>query len=61
MNETTTQTNTIESKRDALRWFIDNRREDVSFEQAIKQLRFAMYGDRKAQAMLNEIAAAQAH
>lgn len=32
MNETTP----IESKRDALRWFIENRREDISFEQAIK-------------------------
>lgn len=57
MNETTT----IESKRDALRWFIDHRREDVSFEQAIEQLRFAMHGDRKAQAMLDEIAAERHH
>ena len=57
MNEATP----IESKRDALRWFIDHRREDVSFEQAIKQLRFAMHGDRKAQAMLDEIAAEQHH
>ncbi len=57
MNETTP----IESKRDALRWFIENRREDISFEQAIKQLRFAMHGDRRAQAMLDEIAAEQAH
>ena len=55
------ETTTIESKRDALRWFIDNRREDISFEQAIKQLRFAMHGDRRAQAMLDEIAAEQAH
>ncbi|MCL4778898.1 MAG: hypothetical protein KJ049_01805 [Gammaproteobacteria bacterium] len=55
------ETTPIESKRDALRWFIDNRHEDISFEQAIKQLRFAMHGDRRAQAMLDEIAAEQAH
>jgi hypothetical protein len=57
MNETTS----IESKRDALRWFIDHRRVDLSFELAIKQLRVALHGDREAQAMLDEIAAEQAH
>jgi hypothetical protein len=57
MNETTS----IESKRDALRWLIEHRREDVSFERAIKKLRVALHGDREAQAMLDDIAAEQAH
>jgi hypothetical protein len=57
MNETTT----IESKSDALRWFIEHRREDVSFEQAIKKLRVALHGDREAQAMLDDIATEQTH
>ena len=39
---------------------IDDRREEVSFEQAIKTLRFALR-DRRAQNMIDDIAAKQAH
>jgi hypothetical protein len=47
MNDTTTPV-TIDDRREALRWIIANRREEVSFEQAIKTL-------------LGDIAAEQAH
>ena len=56
MNETT-----INERRDALRWLLDNRREDVSFDQAIKTLRAALYGDRDAQTLLDELTIEQAH
>jgi hypothetical protein len=38
-----------------------HRRDDVSFEQAIKQLRIAMHGDRRAQMILDEIGAEHHH
>ncbi|WP_124982721.1 hypothetical protein [Ralstonia solanacearum] len=59
MNGTTTAV-TIDDRREALRWIIVNRREEVSFEQAIKTLRFALR-DRQAQTLLDDIAAEQAH
>ena len=39
---------------------IDDRREEISFDQAIKTLRFALR-DRQAQTLLDDIAAEQAH
>lgn len=60
MNDTTTPTTTIDDRREALRWIIANRREEVSFEQAIKTLRYALR-DRQAQTPLDDIAAEQAH
>lgn len=59
MNDTATPV-TIDDRREALRWIIANRREEVSFEQAIKTLRFALR-DRQAQNMIDDIAAEQAH
>ena len=55
MNDTTTPV-TIDDRRETLRWIIANRREEVSFEQAIKTLRFALR-DRQAQTLLDDIAA----
>lgn len=59
MNTTTTPV-TIDDRREALRWIIANRREEVSLEQAIKTLRFAL-PDLQAQTLLDDIIAEQAH
>lgn len=39
----------------AIRWFLENRRDDVSFEEAIRRLRFALHDDAKAQSILDEL------
>ena len=42
----------------AIRWLLENRRSDVSFEEAIRQLYRALRGDTQAQAqaILHELA-----
>lgn len=40
----------------AIRWLLENRRSDVSFEEAIRQLHLALHGDTQAQAILHELA-----
>lgn len=40
----------------AIRWFLENRRDDVSFEEAIRRLRFALHGDAQAQSILEGLA-----
>ena len=40
----------------AIRWVLDNRRPDVSIDQALRTLRIAISGDRQAMAMLDQIA-----
>jgi hypothetical protein len=39
------------------RWLLDNRRPEVSIDQALRTLRIALSGDRKAMALLDQIAA----
>lgn len=45
----------VVTQKEALQWFIDHRSSDVSFSQAIRALRFALCGDRAAQALLDQI------
>lgn len=52
----TTPTDLTTERREALRWLIDNRRAEVTTEQAIKTLRRVLRGDAQAQAMLDDIA-----
>ena len=40
----------------AIRWLLENRRSDVSFEEAIRQLYRALRGDTQAEAILHELA-----
>ena len=40
----------------AIRWLLDNRRPEVSIDQALRTLRIALPGDRTAMKMLDEIA-----
>ena len=40
----------------AIRWLLDNRRPEVSIDQALRTLRIALSGDRTAMKMLDEIA-----
>lgn len=42
---------------DAIRWLLDNRRPEISIDQALQTLRIALSGDRKAMTLLNQIAA----
>ena len=41
---------------DAIRWLLDNRRPEVSIEQALRTLRIALAGDRVAMKLLDELA-----
>ncbi len=41
---------------DAILWLLDNRRPDVSIDQALPTLRIALSGDRQAMALLDQIA-----
>jgi hypothetical protein len=41
----------------AIRWLLDNRRPEVSIDQALSTLRIALSGDRTAMELLNQIAA----
>ena len=40
----------------AIRWLLDNRRPEVSIDQALSTLRIALAGDRAAMKLLNELA-----
>ena len=40
----------------AIRWLLDNRRPEVSIDQALRTLRIALSGDRQAMALLDKIA-----
>lgn len=40
----------------AIRWLLDNRRPEVSIDQALHTLRIALSGDRKAMTLLDQIA-----
>jgi hypothetical protein len=42
-------------RRAAMQWFIEHRRDDVTFEQAIRTLRFAFHGNRQAQRLIDEL------
>jgi hypothetical protein len=41
----------------AIRWLLDNRRPEVSIDQALRTLRIALSGDRDAMTLLDQIAA----
>ena len=41
----------------AIRWLLDNRRPEISIDQAMRNLRVALYGDRQAMNFLDQIAA----
>ena len=41
----------------AIRWLLDNRRPEVSIDQALRTLRIALSGDRTAMEVLDQIAA----
>lgn len=41
----------------AIRWLLDNRRPEVSIDQALRTLRIALSGDRTAMELLDQIAA----
>ena len=43
------------TQNEALHWLIAHRRADVPFSQAILTLRFALYGDKVAQALLDQM------
>ena len=40
----------------AIRWLLDNRRPEVSIDQALRTLRIALSGDRQAMTLLDKIA-----
>ena len=40
----------------AIRWLLDNRRPEVSIDQALRSLRIALSGDRQAMKLLDQIA-----
>jgi hypothetical protein len=46
---------TINTRRDALCWLIDNRRSDISLCAALKTLRLILHDDPEAQTLLSEI------
>ena len=46
----------INDQANAIRWVLDNRRPDVSIDQALRTLRIALSGDCQAMAMLDQIA-----
>jgi hypothetical protein len=41
----------------AIRWLLDNRRPEISIDQALRSLRVALSGDRQAMSLLDQIAA----
>ena len=41
----------------AIRWLLDNRRSEISIDQALRNLRVALSGDRQAMNFLDQIAA----
>ena len=41
----------------AIRWLLDNRRSEISIDQALRSLRVALSGDRQAMNLLDQIAA----
>ena len=41
----------------AIRWLLDNRRSEISIDQALRSLRVALSGDRQAVKLLDQIAA----
>ncbi len=41
----------------AIRWLLDNRRPEVSIDQALRTLRIALSGDREAMTLLDQIVA----
>ena len=41
----------------AIRWLLENRREEISIDQALRSLRIALSGDRQAMKILDQIAA----
>ena len=41
----------------AIRWLLDNRRAEISIDQALRSLRIALSGDRQAMKLLDQIAA----
>lgn len=41
----------------AIRWLLDNRRPEISIDQALRTLRIALSGDREAMTLLDQIAA----
>ena len=41
----------------AIRWLLDNRRSEISIDQALRSLRIALSGDRQAMNLLDQIAA----
>lgn len=45
----------VATQKEALQWFIEHRRADVPFSQAIRVLRFALCGDRASQALLDQM------
>lgn len=45
----------VATQKEAIQWFIEHRRSDVPFSQAIRALRFALCGDRAAQALLDQM------
>jgi len=48
-------TENIATQKEAIHWFIEHRRSDVPFSQAIRALRFALSADRVAQSLLDQI------
>jgi hypothetical protein len=40
----------------AIRWLLDNRRPEISIDQALRTLRIALSGDREAMTLLDQIA-----
>lgn len=46
----------ITDQTSALRWILDNRRSDVSFEEALQRLRIALFDDTQAQSILDRLA-----
>lgn len=49
--------NTINDQESSLRWLLENRRPEVSRDQALRTLRIALGGDCVALGLLDQIAA----
>lgn len=47
---------THSEEANAIRWLLDNRRHEVSIDQAVRTLRIALSGDREAMKLLDQIA-----
>lgn len=45
----------VVTRKEAIQWFIEHRRSDVPFSQAIRVLRFALSGDQAALSLLDQI------